>query len=91
MTNNSENDIKSIPYKEVVKKKALDYYYANREVIIEKNRNRYRALSPEEKKNRYESKIEWYERQSPEKKPKMKQKQREYNKNRYNNLMVKAN
>ena len=49
MTNNSENDIKFIPYKEV-KKKALDYYYANREVIIEKNRNRYRALSPEEKK-----------------------------------------
>ena len=50
MTNNSENDIKFIPYKEVVKKKALDYYYANRRVIIEKNRNRYRALSPEEKK-----------------------------------------
>ena len=47
MTNNSENDIKLIPYKEVVKKKALDYYYANREVIIEKNRNRNRALSPE--------------------------------------------
>ena len=91
MTNNSENDIKFIPYKEVVKKKALDYYYANREVIIEKNRNRYRALSPEEKKKRYEFKIEWYDRQSPEKKAKMKQKQREYNKNRYNNLMVKAN
>ena len=51
MTNNSENDIKLIPYKEVVKKKALDYYYANREVIIEKNGNRYRALSPEEKKS----------------------------------------
>ena len=67
MTDNSENDIKLIPYKEVVKKKALDYYYANREVIIEKIRNRYRALSPEEKK-RYESKREWYDRQSPEKK-----------------------
>ena len=90
MTNNSENDIKFLPYKEV-KKKALDYYYANREVIIEKNRNRYRALSPEEKKKRYEFKIEWCDRQSPEKKAKMKQKQREYNKNRYNNLMVKAN
>ena len=25
-------------------KKALDYYYANKEVIMEKNRNRYRAL-----------------------------------------------
>ena len=68
MTNNSKNDIKVVPYKEVVKKKALDYYYANREVIMEKNRNRYRALSPEEKKKRYESNRQWYNRQSPEKK-----------------------
>ena len=66
MTNNSKNDIKVVPYKEVVKKKALDYYYANREVIMEKNRNRYRALSPEEKKERYLisfSNRQWYERQ----------------------------
>ena len=68
MTNNSKNDIKVVPYKEVVKKKALDYYYANRGVIMEKNRNRYRALSPEEKKKRYESNRQWYNRQSPEKK-----------------------
>ena len=91
MINNSENDIKLVPYKEVARKKALDYYYANREVIMEKNRNRYRALSPIEKKKRHESKKHWYDRQSPEKKAEMKQKQREYNKNRYNNLMVKAN
>ena len=63
MTNNSKNDIKVVPYKEVVKKKALDYYYANREVIMEKNRNRYRALSPEEIKKRYESNRQWYDRQ----------------------------
>ena len=56
MTNNSENDIKLLPYQEVARKKALGYYYTNREVIMEKNRNRYRALSPEEKKKRYESK-----------------------------------
>ena len=49
MTNNSENDIKLVPYKEVARKKALDYYYANREVIMEKNSSKYRALSPEEK------------------------------------------
>ena len=55
MTNNSKNDIKLVPYKEAARKKALDYYYANREVIMKKNRNRYRALSPEEKKKRYES------------------------------------
>ena len=36
MSNNFESDIKYIPYKEVVKKKALEYYYANKEVISEK-------------------------------------------------------
>ena len=93
MTNNSKNDIKVVPYKEVVKKKALDYYYANRGVIMEKNRNRYRALSTEEKKERYLisfSNRQWYDRQSSEKKAEMKQKQKEYWKNRYNNLMVKV-
>ena len=70
MTNNSESDIKLVPYKELARKKALDYYYANREVIMEKNRNRYSALSPEEKKKRYESNRQWYNRQSPEKKSK---------------------
>ena len=43
MVNNSENDIKLVSYKELAGKKALDYNYANREVITEKNRNRYRA------------------------------------------------
>ena len=68
MTNNSENDIKLLPYQEVARKKALGYYYTNREVIMEKNRNRYRAVPPEEKKKRYESNRQWYNRQSPEKK-----------------------
>ena len=36
MSNNFENDIKYIPYKEVVKKKALEFFYANKEVISEK-------------------------------------------------------
>ena len=76
MTNNSKNDIKLVPYKEAARKKALDYYYANREVIMEKNRNRYRALSPDEKKKRYESNRQWYNRQSPEKKAEIKEKQR---------------
>ena len=38
MANNSENDIKLVSYKELARKKALDYYYANRKVIMEKNR-----------------------------------------------------
>ena len=89
MTNNSESDIKLVPYKELATKKALDYYYANREVIMEKNRNRYSALSPDEGKKRYESNRQWYNRQSPEKKAEMKEKQKKYNKNRYHKLMVK--
>ena len=40
MANNLESDIKYIPYKEIVKKRALDYYYANKQ-ISEKNKNRY--------------------------------------------------
>ena len=88
MTNNSESDIKLVPYKELARKKALDYYYANREVIMEKNRNRYSALSPEEKKKRYESNRQWYNNHL-KKKAKMKEKQKKYNKSKYHNLMVK--
>ena len=36
MSNNFESDIKYVPYKDVVKKRALEYYYANKEVISEK-------------------------------------------------------
>ena len=59
-------------------KKALDYYYANKEVIMEKDRNRYRALLPEEKKKRYESNRQWYNRQWPE------EKKQEWNKSKKN-------
>ena len=51
MTNNFESDIKYVPYKEFVKKRALDYYYANKEIISEKNKNKYKSLSPEQKKS----------------------------------------
>ena len=50
MSNNFESDIKYVPFKEVVKKKALEYYYANREVISEKNKSKYKSLSPEKQK-----------------------------------------
>ena len=40
MRNNSEGDITYIPYKEFVKKRALDYYYANKEIISQKNKNK---------------------------------------------------
>ena len=38
MTNDFESDKKYVPYKEIVKKRALDYYYANKEVISEKSK-----------------------------------------------------
>ena len=36
MSINFESDMKYVPYKEVVKKKALEYYNAYKEVISEK-------------------------------------------------------
>ena len=33
MSNNYKSDIKYIPYKEVIKNRALDYYYSNKEAV----------------------------------------------------------
>ena len=88
MTNDFESDIKYVPYKEFVKKRALDYYYANKEIISEKNKNKYKSLSPEQKKKRQENTKWWLNKQSPEKQEELKQKAREYHRSRYHNLMV---
>ena len=50
MSNNFESDIKYVPFKEIVKKNALEYYYANKEVISERNKSKYKSLSREQKK-----------------------------------------
>ena len=68
MENNLESDVKYVLYKDIAKKKALDYYYANREMICEKNKNRYQFLSPQRKKKRQEASKRWYNNQSPENK-----------------------
>ena len=83
-----ETDVKYVPYKEVVKKRALNYYYANKEIISEKNKNKYKSLSPEQKKKRQENTKRWLNRQSPEKQDELRQRAREYHKNRYHNLMA---
>ena len=88
MTNNFGSDIKYVPYKELVKQRALDYYYANKEIISEKNKTEYKSLSPKQKKKRQENTKRWLSRQSPEKQKELRQKAREYHKNRYHNLMV---
>ena len=50
MTDNFESEIKYVPYKEFVKKRALEYYYANEEMVSQKNKNKYKSLSHEQKK-----------------------------------------
>ena len=45
-------------------------------------------LTPEQKKKRVESNKRWYNNLSPEKKEEIKQKRREYNYNRYHNVMI---
>ena len=71
----------------MLKKRALDYYYTKKEIISEKNKNKYKSLSREQKKKRRENTKQWFNRQSPEKQAELRQKTREYHKNRYN-LMV---
>ena len=89
MTNNIESKPKYVPYKEFVKKRALDYYYyANKEIINKKNKNKYKSLSPEQKKKRRENSKQWFNKQSPEKQAELRQKAREYHKDRCHNLMV---
>ena len=77
-----------IPYKEIKKKKSREYYQANKEAISEKNKIRYSKLCPEQKKMRQEYNKCWYDKLSPERKEELKQKQREYNYNKYHNSVV---
>ena len=50
MTSNCQCNIQYIPYKDIVKQEALEYYYKNKKRIKEKNKNKYNSLSLEEKK-----------------------------------------
>ena len=38
-------------YKEIVKKKALEYYYANKEAISQKRKEKYKQMPAEDKKS----------------------------------------
>ena len=88
MLTNNECDIQYIPYKEIVKQKALEYYYKNKEKIKERERNKYNSLSPEQKKKRQEYRKEWFNKLPIEKQQELKEKAEQYHKNRYHNLMV---
>ena len=58
MTSNCECNKQYIPYKEIVKQKAREYYHKNKERIKERAKNKYNSLTPEEKKKRQEYKKE---------------------------------
>ena len=89
MTHNFESDIKYVPYKEVVKKKALEYYYANKDAISQKRKDKYKQVSPEDKKKLLEYNKQWFDNQLSERQLELQQKARKY-KNRYDYLMVRV-
>ena len=88
MADNLDSDIKFVPYKELAKKRALDYYYANKEAISLKRKDRYKQLSPEDKKKLLLYNRQWFNNQSPERQLELRQKARKYHKNRYDNMIV---
>ena len=88
MTDNLKSDIKYAPYKERAKNRALDYYYANKEAISQKRKDRYKQLSPEDKKNLLEYNRQWFNKQLPERQLELRQKARKYYKNRSDNVIV---
>ena len=50
MTDKFDNNKKLTPYKEIVKKRVLDYYYMNKEVISQKRKEKYKEMPLEDKK-----------------------------------------
>ena len=66
MTDNFDSNKKLTPYKEIVKKRALEYYYANKEAISQKRKGKYKQMPPEDKKKLAEYNKQWFNRQSAE-------------------------
>ena len=91
MTSNSQCNIQYIPYKEIVKQKAKEYYNKNKEKLKEKRKYKYGSLTHDEKKKLQGYHKEWFKKQSIERQEELKQKARQYHKNRYHNLMVHVN
>ena len=84
MVTNNECDVQYIPYKEIAKQKALEYYYKNKEKI----KNKYDSLLPEEKKKRQEYNKKWFNKLPIERQQEWREKARQYHKDRYHNSMV---
>ena len=65
MTDNFDNNKKLTPYKEIVKKRVLDYYYTNKEVISQKRKEKYKQMPLEDKKKLVEYHKQWFNKQMP--------------------------
>ena len=91
MENNSQSDTQYIPYKEIAKKRATEYQHKNKEKIKQKNKIKYDLLTSEEKKKRQEYHKDWFNKKCIEKQQELREKARQYNKNRHHNLMVPVN
>ena len=63
MVVNCQGNMQYIPHKEIVKQKAREYYYKNKERIQEQGKCKYKSISPEEKKKREEYNKEWFKKQ----------------------------
>ena len=91
MTANCQCNMQYIPCKEIAKQEGREYYYKNQERIQEQAKNKNKSLSPEEKKKRQEYNKEWFKKQPIEKQQELKEKARQYHRNRYHNLMIAVN
>ena len=90
MTSNCQCNVQYIPYKEIVKQKAPEYYHKNKERI--KERAKINIIHCDvKKKKRQEYNKEWFKKQSIERQQELKEKAKQYHKNRYHNLMIGVN
>ena len=90
MTDNFDSNKKLTPYKEIVKKRELEYYYENKEVISQKRKEKYRQMPPEAKKKLVEYSKQWFNRQTLERQRELQEKARKYHKDRYDNMLVRV-
>ena len=74
MTANCQHNMQYIPYKEIAKQKAREYYHKNKERIQEQAKNKYKSPSPEGKKKRQEYNKEWFKKTTNRKTTKIKRK-----------------
>ena len=89
MTDNFDSNKKLTPYKEIVKKRVLDYY-TKKEAISQKRKEKYKQMPLEDKIKLLEYNKQWCNRQSPERQREIKQKASIYHKSRYDNMIVRA-